>query len=72
MRVLDQFAHEKAKLLIKKEKKSWYDEEIADMKRALRRSEQIWIRNSTMICWKAYQQVRKLYKNLWKKDKDNK
>ena len=72
--VVDQPAPEKTKLLIKKEKKPWYDEEIADMKRALRRSEQIWIRNSTMIWWKAYQQVRKLYqeKIVEKKIKDNK
>ena len=37
MRVLDQLAPEKTKLLIKKEKKVWYDEEVADMKRALGR-----------------------------------
>ena len=62
-RVLDQLAPKKTKLLIKKEKRPWYDEEVAIMKRALRRSEKIWIRNSYTICWKAYQQVRKLYQS---------
>ena len=49
-RVLDQLAPEKTKLVIKKEKKPWYDEEVANIKRALRRSEKIWIRNSFKIC----------------------
>ena len=31
------------------------------MKRVLRRSEKICIRNGTMISWKAYQQVRRFY-----------
>ena len=61
MRVLDQLAPEKTKLLIKKEKKPWYDEEVTNTKKSLRSSEEIWIRNSTMISWKAYQQLRKLY-----------
>ena len=39
MSVFDQLAPEKTKLPIKKEKKPWYDEEIADMKSALKRSE---------------------------------
>ena len=70
-RVPDQLAPEKSKLHIKKEKRPWYDEEVAIMKRALRRSEKIWIRNSSMICWKVYQQLRKLLsvKNYGKEDK---
>ena len=62
IRVLDKLP-ERTKLLIKKEKKPLYDKEVAVMKRALRRSEKIWIRNSTTICWKVYQQVRKLYQS---------
>ena len=38
-RVLDQLTPEKTKVFIKKEKKPWYDEEVANMKSALRRGE---------------------------------
>ena len=61
-RVLDQLVPEKTKLLIKKEKRPWYDEEVAIMKRK-RTSEKIRMRNSSTICWKAYQQVSKQYQS---------
>ena len=34
---------------------------MANMKRGLRRSEKICIRNGTMNSWKSYQQVRRFY-----------
>ena len=60
-RILDQLAPEKTKLFIKKERKPWYDEEVANMKRAVRRSEKIWVRNGTMISWNIYQHIRRLH-----------
>ena len=38
-RELDQLASEKTKFLLRKEKRPWYNEEVAIMKRALRKSE---------------------------------
>ena len=60
-RVLDQLTPKKTKLFIKKEKKPWYDKEVANVKRAFRRSEKFWVINGTTMNWNAYQQVRKLY-----------
>ena len=58
-RVLNQLTPEKTKLILKKEKRPWYNDEVANMKRVLRRSKKIGVRNGTMISWKAYQQVRR-------------
>ena len=60
-RVLNQLTAEKMKLFIKKEKRPWFDEGIANMKRVLRRCENIWVRNGTEDCWRVYQQARRLY-----------
>ena len=38
-RVLDQLAPEKIKLFIKKEKRPWFDQDVANMKRVLKRCE---------------------------------
>ena len=43
-RVLAQLAPERTKLFIKKEKRSWFNEDIANMKRVLSRCEKIWVR----------------------------
>ena len=60
-RVLDKLAPEKTKLFIKKEKRPWFNEYVANMKRVLRRCEKIWVRNGTEDSWRAYQQARSLY-----------
>ena len=60
-RVLDQLAPEKTKMFIKKEKRPWFNEDIANMKRVLRRCEKVWVRNRIEDSWRTYQQARSLY-----------
>ena len=57
---MNQLAPEKTKLILKNEKRPWYNDEMANMKTAVR-SKKIWVRNGTMISWKSNQQVRRFY-----------
>ena len=43
-RVLNHLAPEKTKFITKKEKRPWFDEDMAILRRILRRSEKIWMR----------------------------
>ena len=43
-RMLNHHAPEKTKFITKKEKRPWFDEDMAILKEVLRRSEKIWMR----------------------------
>ena len=42
--VLDHLAREKTKFVTMKEKRPWFDEDVANLRRLLRRFEKIWLR----------------------------
>ena len=62
-RVLNHLAPEKSKFITKKEKRPWFDEDMASLRRVLRRSEKIWMRIRSEDSWSAYKQIRKQYQD---------
>ena len=53
-RVLNHLAPEKTKFITMKEKRSWFDEDMAILRRVLRKSEKIWMRIRSEDSWSAY------------------
>ena len=62
-RVLDHLVPEKITIITKKEKRPWFEEDLANLSRLLRRSEKIWLRIGSDDSWSAYKQIRKHYKS---------
>ena len=62
-RVLDHLAPEKTKCVTMKEKRPWFDEDVANLRRSLRRFEKIWLRIRSDNSWNAYKQIRKQYQH---------
>ena len=60
-RVLDHLAPEKTKIITKK-KRPWF-EDVANLRRLLRKSEKIWLRIGSDDSWSAYKQIRKQYQS---------
>ena len=53
-RVLNQLAPERTRLLTHRDKRPWFDQDIASEKKVLRRCKKIWWRFRTKACWHAY------------------
>ena len=71
-RVLDQLAPERTKQITRKEKRLWFNDDIAGLRRILRRSEKIWMRIKSENNWTINKQIRKQYQNmLTEKKKEN-
>ena len=68
-RVSDHLAPEKTRIITKKEKRLWFDEDVANLRRLLRRSEKIWLRIGSDDSWSAYKEIRKLTKHVSGKEK---
>ena len=51
-RVIDQLAPERTKQITRKEKRPWFDDDIAGLRRVLRRSEKIWMRIRSENNWR--------------------
>ena len=62
-KILNHLAPEKTKFIAKKVKRPWFDEDIANLRTLLRRSEKIWLRTGSDDSWSAYIQIRKQYQN---------
>ena len=62
-RVLDHLAPEKTKFVTMKEKRPWFDEDVANLRRLLRRFGMIWLRIRSDNSWNAYKQIRKQYQH---------
>ena len=60
-RGLDHLAPEKTKFVTMKEKRPWFDEDVANLRRLLRRFEKFWLRIRSDNSWNAYKQIRKQY-----------
>ena len=60
-RMLNHLAPERAKFITKKEKRPWFDEDRASLRRVLRRCENFWMRICSEDSWSAYKQIRKQY-----------
>ena len=61
--ILDHLAPEKTKFVTMKEKQPWFDEDVANLRRLLRRFEMIWLRIIPDNSWNAYEQIRKQYQH---------
>ena len=62
--MLDQLAPERTKQIIRKEKRPWFDDDIAGLRRVLRRSEKIWMRIRSENNCNIYKQIRKWYQDM--------
>ena len=62
-RVLHHLAPEKTKFVTMKEKRPWFDEAVANLRRLLRRFEKTWLRIRSNNSWNAYKQIRKQYQH---------
>ena len=62
-RVLDHLAPERTKFVTMKEKRLWFDEDVANLRRLLRRSEEIWLRIRSDNSWNTYKQITKQYQH---------
>ena len=71
-RVLDQFALERIKHITRKEKRPWFNNDIAGLRRVLRRSEKIWMRIRSENNWSIYKQIRKQYQDVLAEKKKEK
>ena len=52
-RFLDHLTPEKTKFLTMKDKRPWFDEDVANLRRLLRRFEQMWLRIRSDNSWNA-------------------
>ena len=71
-RVLDQLAPERTKQITRKEKRPWFDDDIAGLRRILRRSEKIWMRIRSENNWIIYKHIRKQCQNMLTEKKKEK
>ena len=62
-RVLDHLAPEKTKFVTMKKMRPWFDEDVANLRRLLRRFENVWLRIRSDNSWNAYKQIRKQYQH---------
>ena len=62
-RVLNNLAPEKTKFVTMKEKRPWFDEDVANLRRLLRRFEKVWLRIRSNNSWNANKQIRKQYQH---------
>ena len=46
-----------------KEERPWFDENVANLRRLLRKFEKIWLRTRSDNSWNAYKQIRKQYQH---------
>ena len=70
-RKLNHLAPEKTKFITKKEKRPWFDKDMAILRRILRRSQKIWMRVRSEDNWKAYKKIRNQYQyKLMEKKRD--
>ena len=60
-RVLNTLAPEKEKRISLKTKRLWYDQEMKELKRKVRRLEKEWLRYKLDSCWMAYKKAQNSY-----------
>ena len=70
--MLDQLAPERTKHINRKEKRPWFSDDIAGLRRVLRRSEKIWMRIRSENNWSIYKQIRKQYQDMLTEKKKEK